>query len=118
MTPKQEREWAKKILEQVDADVYGVSIQFFAECRGVVQRFADNEKLCDKPFARRLTDLLESVIWLREYQEGYITKDEFWKRIDDKANAQAQKSIDALHKRIDRALNPKRKRKKTTKRRV
>ncbi len=115
MTPKQERERAKRILEQVDTDVYAVEVQFFAECRGIVKNFAENEKYCDRPFARRLTDLFENVLWLREYQQKKITKEEFWKRIEDKARAEAQKQIDAIERRVDRALHPRRKRKKRIK---
>lgn len=112
MTPKQEREWAKSIMERIRSDYTEVALIAIPEFAGLVKGLAENEKYIDKAFARKVTNTFENVLWLREWQKGEITKEEFWKRIDDKVKAESGKRVEAFEKRLDRKLNPPRKKRK------
>jgi hypothetical protein len=112
MTPKQEREWAQGIMERIKDDRWGVEVCAMGEFLGIVKGLAKSDKYIDKAYARRIAGTFENVLWLREYQKGEITKEEFWKRLEDKGRAEAEKKIDAFNKRLDRELHPRRKKRK------
>ncbi len=112
MTPKQEREWAQDIMDRVKADSFRVSTQLLHECMFHVQGLAENQQFCDKPLARRLADIMENVLWLRDCQDGKISNDELWKRIEDKTKTAVDKRMDAFRKRLERESQPKKKKRK------
>lgn len=77
MTPKQEREWAQDIYQRVKDDYVDVAILAIPEFAGYVKAMAENDQYIDKRFARKVTEMFEMVLWLRELQKGEITKEVF-----------------------------------------
>ncbi|MGE5494597.1 MAG: hypothetical protein ACM3S4_04780 [Burkholderiales bacterium] len=118
MTPKQEREWAQDIYKRVHDDIVEVGCLCIPEFIATIKGLAEGQKYIDKSFARKVTAIFETILWMRECQKGEITKEEFFERIEKRAKAQAEKQWNDRKKRIERQLHPRRKRKKATKRRV
>lgn len=112
MTPKQEKEWAKVILDRVNEFGYATCLQAYAEFKGELSGLAEGKKYINKPFARKVTSLFESMIWYDDYSKGDITKEEFFKKLEEKAKAEVDKKYDAMMKRLENKLNPKPKRRK------
>lgn len=112
MTPKQEKEWAKGILDRVNDFGYAMCLQTYAEFKGKLSGLSEGKTYIDKPFARKVTSLFESMIWYDDYTKGTITKEELFKKLEEKGRAEAQKKHDAMMKRLENKLNPKPKRRK------
>lgn len=112
MTPKQEKEWAKGILDNVNEFGYDMFMQAYVEFKGELIGLAEGHTYIDKPFARKVTSLFESLVWMDNYRKGTITKEEFLKKLEEKGKAQAQKEYDVRLKRIENKFNPKPKRRK------
>lgn len=112
MTPKQEKEWAKEILDRVNKFGYGMVLQSYAEFRGEVKGLAEGATYIDKAFARKVTSVFEGAVWLEDYSNGVITKEEFLKKLEEKGKAEAQKKHEAMLKRLENKFNPKPKRRK------
>lgn len=112
MTPKQEKEWAKGILDRVNEFGYEMFMQAYAEFKGELRGLAEGKTYIDKPFARKVTRVFESMIWFDDYGKGTITKEEFFLKLDERAKGEAQKKHDAMMKRLENKFNTKPKRRK------
>lgn len=114
MTPKQEREWAQDILKRIDTEVPEVAADLFYICRAHVEGFAKNELYYKKPFSRQIASLFEDILWMVECDKGAITRDEFIKRLEDKAEAKSKEALAARKKRLDSTRRRKRKKRTTS----
>lgn len=112
MTAKQEREWAQDIIKRVSADSVDVGVLCYIEFLAIIKGFADDPKYYNKPFARKVTSLFENILWLREAQEGKITEEEFFKRLEAKGKAEAEKQWTDRLKRLNKKYKKKGKKKK------
>lgn len=111
MTPKQEREWVKGIYDQIRADTVDCGVILVGETLGLLREFSENSPICDKPFARKIAELYECILWYRQVQKGEMTQEEYFKRLQDKGKAIAEKRWNAAMARI-KAKPRRRKRKK------
>lgn len=110
MTPKQEKEWAKEILDKVDKFGYDMIMQAYVEFKGELMDLAEGHIFIDKSFARKVAGVFENVVWMEDYKNGVSTREEFFKKLEEKGKAEAQKKHDAMLKSLENKINPKPKR--------
>lgn len=111
MTPKKEREWAQDILKRIQDDAYfaDIGVACFMEFGGMVKALAENQSYIDRSYYRKVTSTFENILWLREYQNGDITKDELVKRLTAKGQALAENRLKEQKiciERQDKSVNP------------